>query len=169
MITQINNLINRNIGKINDNEENEFFSSADSDEDIPIYKKKVNKKKRSSILSLDTQSIDIFQDKREDNIKILNDLRRIHNSKETKLMNEKIGWGLIYILLFSDYFNILRDRKLNKKNNNNSLFFNLKEIELRIKKMINKMKNKRTFETNINKNEEIMEFPRSKWIDRPLI
>ena len=169
MITQINNLINRNIGKINDNEENEFFSSADSDEDIPIYKKKVNKKKRSSILSLEPQSVDIFSDNREDNIKNLNDLKRIHNSKETKLMNEKIGWGLIYILLFSDYFNILRDRKLNKKNNNNSLFFNLKEIELRIKKMINKMKNKRTFETNINKNEEIMEFPRSKWIDRPLI
>ena len=166
MLTQMNNIINRNIGTINFNEDNEFFSSADSDEDVTIYKKKVNKKKRSSILSLDTQSIDIFQDKREDNIKILNDLRRIHNSKETKLMNEKIGWGLIYILLFSDYFNNLRDRKLNKKNNN-TIFFNLKEIELRIKKMINKIKNRKTFETNINKNEEIMEFPSAKWIDRP--
>ena len=166
MLTQMNNIINRNIGTINFNEDNEFFSSADSDEDVTIYKKKVNKKKRSSILSLDTQSIDIFQDKREDNIKILNDLRRIHNSKETKLMNEKIGWGLIYILLFSDYFNNLRDRKINKKNNN-SIYFNLKEIELRIKKMMNKIKNKRTLETNLNKNEETMEFPSSKWIDRP--
>ena len=33
--------------------------------------------------------------------------------------------------------------------------------------MINKIKNRKTFETNINKNEEIMEFPSAKWIDRP--
>ena len=62
MLTQINNIINRNIGKINDNEDNEFFSSADSDDDINIFKKKVNKKKRNSILSLDPQSIDILTD-----------------------------------------------------------------------------------------------------------
>ncbi len=33
--------------------------------------------------------------------------------------------------------------------------------------MMNKIKNKRTLETNLNKNEETMEFPSSKWIDRP--
>ena len=167
MVTPINAIFSRNLIK-EEGVENDYFSSNDSEEDSNDLRKKNRKKKRNSILSLEPQSVDIFPDKREDNIKNINELRRLHNSKETKLRNEKIGWNLVYMLLFSDYFNNLRDRQLNNKNNNTLSFFNLKEIELRIKKMINKIKNKRIYDNNINnKDEEKMEFPSPKWIDRP--
>ena len=169
MVSPINALFNRNFTKIrNDNFENDYFSSNDSEEETnEILRKKNKKRKRNSILNLEPQRIDIFPDKREDNIKNINELRRIHNSKETKLRNEKIGWNLVYMLLFSDFFNSLRERQLNIKNNSIS-YFNLKEIELRIKKMINKINNKKLSDNNItNKNEEKMEFPAPRWIDRP--
>ena len=169
MVSPINALFNRNFTKIrNDNFENDYFSSNDSEEETnEILRKKNKKRKRNSILNLEPQRIDIFPDKREDNIKNINELRRIHNSKETKLRNEKIGWNLVYMLLFSDFFNNLRERQLSLKNNSIS-FFNLKEIELRIKKMINKINNKKISDSNIaNKDEEKMEFPASRWIDRP--
>ncbi len=167
MVTPINAIFSRNLIK-EEGVENDYFSSNDSEEDSNDLRKKNRKKKRNSILSLEPQSVDIFPDKREDNIKNINELRRLHNSKETKLRNEKIGWNLVYMLLFSDYFNNLRDRQLNNKNNNTLSFFNLKEIELRIKKMINKIKNKRIYDNNVNnKDEEKMEFPSPKWIDRP--
>ena len=169
MITPINAIFSRNLVKIKDeNVENDFFSSNDSEEETnEILRKKNKKRKRNSILNLEPQKIDIFPDKREENIKNINELRHIHNSKETKLRNEKIGWNLVYMLLFSDFFNSLREKQLNLKNNQIS-FFNLKEIELRIKKMINKIKNKKVSDNNItNKDEEKMEFPAPRWIDRP--
>ena len=140
MVSPINAIFSRNFIKIKEDYiENDFFSSNDSEEETnEILRKKNKKRKRNSILNLEPQRIDIFPDKREDNIKNINELRRIHNSKETKLRNEKIGWNLVYMLLFSDFFNNLRERQLNLKNNSIS-FFNLKEIELRIKKMINKI------------------------------
>ena len=162
MVTPINAIFSRNLIK-EEGVENDYFSSNDSEEDSNDLRKKNRKKKRNSILSLEPQSVDIFPDKREDNIKNINELRRLHNSKETKLRNEKIGWNLVYMLLFSDYFNNLRDRQLNNKNNNTLSFFNLKEIELRIKKMINKIKNKRIYDKNINnKDKEKMEFTSTK-------
>ena len=169
MITPINAIFSRNLVKIKDeNVENDFFSSNDSEEEPnEILRKKNKKRKRNSILNLEPQKIDIFPDKREENIKNINELRHIHNSKETKLRNEKIGWNLVYMLLFSDFFNSLRERQLNLKNTQIS-FFNLKEIELRIKKMINKIQNKKVSDNNItNKDEEKMEFPAPRWIDRP--
>jgi len=169
MITPINAIFSRNLVKIKDeNVENDFFSSNDSEEEPnEILRKKNKKRKRNSILNLEPQKIDIFPDKREENIKNINELRHIHNSKETKLRNEKIGWNLVYMLLFSDFFNSLREKQLNLKNNQIS-FFNLKEIELRIKKMINKIQNKKVSDNNItNKDEEKMEFPAPRWIDRP--
>ena len=169
MITPINAIFSRNFIRIKEDYiENDFFSSNDSEEETnEILRKKNKKRKRNSILNLEPQRIDIFPDKREDNIKNINELRRIHNSKETKLRNEKIGWNLVYMLLFSDFFNSLREKQLNLKNNQIS-FFNLKEIELRIKKMINKIQNKKVSDNNItNKDEEKMEFPAPRWIDRP--
>ncbi len=169
MVTPINAIFSRNLVKIKDeNVENDFFSSNDSEEEPnEILRKKNKKRKRNSILNLEPQKIDIFPDKREENIKNINELRHIHNSKETKLRNEKIGWNLVYMLLFSDFFNSLRERQLNLKNTQIS-FFNLKEIELRIKKMINKIQNKKVSDNNItNKDEEKMEFPAPRWIDRP--
>ena len=169
MITPINAIFSRNLVKIKDeNVENDFFSSNDSEEEPnEILRKKNKKRKSNSILNLEPQKIDIFPDKREENIKNINELRHIHNSKETKLRNEKIGWNLVYMLLFSDFFNSLREKQLNLKNNQIS-FFNLKEIELRIKKMINKIQNKKVSDNNItNKDEEKMEFPAPRWIDRP--
>ncbi len=169
MVTPINAIFSRNLVKIKDeNVENDFFSSNDSEEEPnEILRKKNKKRKRNSILNLEPQKIDIFPDKREENIKNINELRHLHNSKETKLRNEKIGWNLVYMLLFSDFFNSLRERQLNIKNNSIS-YFNLKEIELRIKKMINKINNKKLSDNNItNKNEEKMEFPAPRWIDRP--
>ena len=169
MITPINAIFSRNLVKIKDeNVENDFFSSNDSEEEPnEILRKKNKKRKRNSILNLEPQKIDIFPDKREENIKNINELRHIHNSKETKLRNEKIGWNLVYMLLFSDFFNSLREKQLNLKNNQIT-FFNLKEIELRIKKMINKIQNKKVSDNNItNKDEEKMEFPAPRWIDPP--
>ena len=169
MVSPINAIFSRNFIKIKEDYiENDFFSSNDSEEETnEILRKKNKKRKRNSILNLEPQKLDIFPDKREENIKNINELRHLHNSKETKLRNEKIGWNLVYMLLFSDFFNSLRERQLNIKNNSIS-YFNLKEIELRIKKMINKINNKKLSDNNItNKNEEKMEFPAPRWIDRP--
>ena len=155
MVTPINAIFSRNLIKLKEEGgENDYFSSNDSEEDSNDLRKKNKKKKRNSILSLDPQNVDIFPDKREDNIKNINELRRLHNSRETKLRNEKIGWNLVYMLLFSDFFNNLKERQNCSKDSSIS-FFNLKEIELRIKKMISKINNKKTFENIItNKDDE---------------
>ena len=119
MVSPINAIFSRNFIKIKEDYiENDFFSSNDSEEETnEILRKKNKKRKRNSILNLEPQKLDIFPDKREENIKNINELRHLHNSKETKLRNEKIGWNLVYMLLFSDFFNSLRESQLNIKQN----------------------------------------------------
>ena len=167
MVTPMTTIFSRSLEKFHDNGEKDYFSSNASEEDNnDLIRKKNKKKKRNSILNLEPHGKEVFPDKREDNISNLNELRRIHNSKVQKLKNEKIGWNLIYKLLFSEYFNYIHDRRPKSDYS----FFNIKETELRIKKMINKIKNKKNYKDNINNKEEgKMEFPTPKWINRSFV
>ena len=134
------------------NDENEFFSSGDSDEEylsnniLSRRKSLLRKGIQSNLTNMDPKNIDIFPEKREKNLKSINELRRLHHQKENKLKNIKIGWNILYDLIFCDYFNELKAKKNNyylNENNNDDVFFNIKEIELRIKKLSNNISKKK--------------------------
>ncbi len=154
------------------NDENEFFSSGDSDEEylsnniLSRRKSLLRKGIQSNLTNMDPKNIDIFPEKREKNLKSINELRRLHHQKENKLKNIKIGWNILYDLIFCDYFNELKAKKNNyylNENNNDDVFFNIKEIELRIKKLSNNISKKK----KIN-NDESFSMPETKWEDKQL-
>ena len=153
------------------NDENEFFSSGDSDEEylsnniLSRRKSLLRKGIQSNLTIMDPKNIDIFPEKREKNLNSMNELRRLHHQKENKLKNIKIGWNILYDLIFCDYFNELRAKKNNYYlfGNNDDVFFNIKEIELRIKKLSNNIFKKK----KIN-NDESFTMPETKWEDQQL-
>ena len=177
-----NNNINNHNNNNNKNQENEFFSSEDSEEYIPpsiLSRRKslLRKGIRKHSIKVDSNNIDILPDKREKNINSMIQLRRKYMVKHNKLKNQKIGWNLVYDLLFCDYFNEIKFHKENENisNEENEFLFNMKEIQLRIKKLINKIKYK---ENNNKKNTSInfeipsyinkeITFPEPHWEDKP--
>ena len=154
------------------NDENEFFSSGDSDEEylsnniLSRRKSLLRKGIQSNLTNMDPKNIDIFPEKREKNLKSINELRRLHHQKENKLKNIKIGWNILYDLIFCDYFNELKAKKNNYnfyENNNDDVFFNIKEIELRIKKLSNNISKKKKINS-----DESFSMPETKWEDKQL-
>ena len=170
---------NNNNNSNNKNQENEFFSSEDSEgEYIPpsiLSRRKslLRKGIRKHSIKVDSNNIDILPDKREKNLNSMVQLRRKHMLKNNKLKNQKIGWNLVYDLLFCDYFNEMKNKKENF-NLENEFLFNMKEIQLRIKKINNIIKYKEknnkknsfiNFEIPPYINQEIS-FPEANWEDK---
>ena len=60
-------------------------------------------------------------------------LTYLHRKEENKIFDSRIGWGTIYEYFFEKYFFILPEKK------SQSTFLNLKEIEVRIRKVIGKI------------------------------
>ena len=60
-------------------------------------------------------------------------LTYLHKKEENKIFDSKIGWGTIYQYFFEKYFLIIPEKK------SQSTFLNLKEIEVRIRKVIGKI------------------------------
>ena len=175
---QNNNNIKNNHN--NKNQENEFFSSEDSEGEyitpsiLSRRRSLLRKGIRKKSIKGDLNNIDILPDKREKNLNSMIQLRRKHILKHNKLKNKKVGWNLVYDLLFCDYFNEMKSKKENFDNEENEILFNMQEIQLRIKKITNKIKYKEknnkkndsiNFETPSNLNKEIT-FPEPNWEDK---
>ena len=174
-----NNNNNNNNRNNNKNQENEFFSSEDSEGEyitpsiLSRRRSLLRKGIRKKSIEVDSNNIDILPDKREKNLNSMIQLRRKHILKHNKLKNKKVGWNLVYDLLFCDYFNEMKSKKENFGDEENEILFNMQEIQLRIKKIINKIKYKEknkkndfiNFETPSNLNKEIT-FPEPNWEDK---
>jgi hypothetical protein len=144
-----NNNNNNNNRNNNKNQENEFFSSEDSEGEyitpsiLSRRRSLLRKGIRKKSIEVDSNNIDILPDKREKNLNSMIQLRRKHILKHNKLKNKKVGWNLVYDLLFCDYFNEMKSKKENFGDEENEILFNMQEIQLRIKKIINKIQRKK--------------------------
>ena len=187
-----------------------FYSSFDSDEDKEEEKEKNNlllksSKKNLIFTGMNVTQNDIYtKNKRQFIIQKLIELKHIHYLKRRNMKNSPITWELFYKLLFHDYFNMLKYKKITSSVNifltslkgNNSgqkeIIFNLRELELRMKKIIDKINKKENsvyvnspnpninyncnegFENSFHKDEvfnsqnNIIELPTKEWIDTPL-
>lgn len=156
-----------------------FYSSLDSDEEKEENEKKsiIPRTNQKVLRSTTIKQKDVFtEEKRKRLLEKMGELRRFHQLKDREIQNTKVSWSLLYNLLFCDYFNMLKKKKLfakSEKNmsDNQEILFNIKEVELRIKKLLDKMNNKKTFMDLDPKktNQKIsLSLPTAKWLDTPL-
>lgn len=190
--------------------EDVFYSSLDSDDDKEENEKKPNLRKSTKTTRLTGMAInqnDIYTiDKRKSLIKKFRELKRNHQMKTRRIKQEHVTWELVYRLLFYDHFNLLKhvhespsvniftSPSTNKVSPQKEIIFNKKELELRMKKLLDKVNTKDTNvylcegnnNININNNEqfdnsftkdnnetsntknEIIEISTTDWIDTPL-
>ena len=64
-------------------------------------------------------------------------LIQIHKKEETNLLQEKKGWNILYSYFFQKLFLVTKTKKENDK------FLNLKEVEIRIRKQLGKIRKKK--------------------------
>lgn len=153
--------------------EEDFYSSADSDDTEIIYPNN-----KLSIIEIES-----FPESRNELIRKINDFKRFREIKTTHL-NEKVNWSTVYYLFFCSHFTYLKQNKPNENNekkninshqdkeanqqtqthHDNKLSFNIKEFQFRIKHLTNKLSN-----ISLKKHEQKKEisFPSVSWIDEP--
>lgn len=155
-----------------------FYSSLDSDEE-----KEENEKNnmlirpiQKKITRLNTiKQNDIFSaEKRKNIIEKMSELNRLHQKKEREMKNSPVTWGLVYNILFCDYFNMLKYKKnYPNDNDNKDIVFNINEVELRVKKVIDKIEGRKfKIVTNESKKEKDkaskIGLSSVKWVDASL-
>lgn len=156
-----------------------FYSSLDSDEEKEENEKNnmLIKPIQKKITRLNTiKQNDIFAaEKRKNLIEKMSELNRLHQKKDREMKNSPVNWGLIYNILFCDYFNMLKYKK-NYPNDNEKkeIVFNINEVELRVKKVIDKIEGKKfKIVTNENKKERekasTIGLSSVKWVDASLL
>lgn len=156
-----------------------FYSSLDSDEEKEENEKKsiIPRTNQKVLRSTTIKQKDVFtEEKRKRLLEKMGELRRFHQLKDREIQNTKVSWSLLYNLLFCDYFNMLKKKKLFAKteknmSDNQEILFNIKEVELRIKKLLDKMNNKKTFmdlDPKKTKQKISLSLPTAKWLDTPL-
>ena len=105
-------------------------SKNESDEEIK-ENEKIKKKEKNYFFNLNKKSIS-----RKTIITKLDLLSKYHKNNEAKLFQSKIGWHIIYEIFFEKLFFI------DKKEKENDIFINLKEVEIRIRKELGKISRK---------------------------
>ena len=112
-----------------------FYSSLDSDEEKEENEKKsiIPRTNQKVLRSTTIKQKDVFtEEKRKRLLEKMGELRRFHQLKDREIQNTKVSWSLLYNLLFCDYFNMLKKKKLfakSEKNmsDNQEILFNIKE------------------------------------------
>lgn len=158
--------------------EDAFYSSLDSDEEKEENEKMsiIPRSNQKLLRSTTIKQKDVFtEEKRKKLLEKMGELRRFHQLKDREIQNTKVNWSLLYNLLFCDYFNMLKKKKIygqsdNTKNDNQEILFNINEVELRIKKLLDKVNNKKSIELDPKKTTQkiSLSLPTAKWLDTPL-
>ena len=107
-------------------EENKNESGEEIDDN-----EKTIKKEKNYYFNLNKKSIS-----RKTILTKLDLLAKYHKNNEAKLLQSKVGWHTIYEIFFEKLFFI------DKKEKENSIFINLKEVEIRIRKELGKISRK---------------------------
>ena len=102
----------------------------ESGEEIEENEKTI-KKEKNYYFNLNKKSIS-----RKTILTKLDLLAKYHKNNEAKLLQSKVGWHTIYEIFFEKLFFI------DKKEKENSIFLNLKEVEIRIRKELGKISSK---------------------------
>ena len=99
----------------------------ESDEEIK-EDEKIKKKEKNYYFNKNKKSIS-----RKTILSKLDLLAKYHKNNEAKLLRSKIGWHTLYELFFEKLFFI------DKKEKENAIFINLKEVEIRIRRELGKI------------------------------
>ena len=95
-----------------------------------LGKKKKKKKKKNTKKKKKKQNNIFSAEKRKNIIEKMCELNRLHQKKEREMKNSPVNWGLIYNILFCDYFNMLKYKKnYPNDNDNKDIVFNINEVE----------------------------------------
>ena len=104
-------------------EENKSESEEEIKEDV-----KMKKKEKNYFFNMNKKSIS-----RKTMLTKLDLLAKYHKNNEAKLLQGKVGWHTLYELFFEKLFFI------DKKERENGIYLNLKEVEIRIRKELGKI------------------------------